>query len=183
MPTTFTPSPYTISCPIPDNLTPLSPNGFMFSIAKLPDVSFFCQQVDLPQIDLGDIDQMTPLVVTPVPGEMMTFGELQVQFLVDSQMLNYQSIFNWINGLAFPIDHQQYTDFIGSDNTHYSELAKNYSDGTLSILSGTNTVVKQLQFIDLYPSSLGSLTFQSTNQDVNYLVGNATFRYTYYKFL
>lgn len=183
MPVTITPNPYTISCPFPDNIVPLSPNGFMLSIAKLPSVNFFCQQVDLPEVDLGDIEQATPLTIVPVPGEMLSFGELRVQFLVDAEMANYQAIFNWMNGLGFPIKHEQYTDYVATDNTHFSELAKNYSDGTLSILTGTNTVAKQVQFIDLYPTTLGSLTFQATNTDVQYLVGNATFKYTYYKFL
>ena len=183
MPINITPPQYTISCPIPDNLTPLSPNGFMLSIAKLPEVNFFCQQVDLPQVDLGNIEQMTPLSIVQIPGEMLSFGELHVQFLVDNMMLNYTSVFNWLRGLGFPQDHQQYTDYIGNDTTHYSEGAKAYSDGTLSILTGTNVTSKQIQFVDLYPTSLGSLTFQSTNTDVQYLVGNATFKYTYYKFL
>ena len=183
MPITITPSQTTISCPLPDNLTPLSPNGFMLSIAKLPQVNFFCQQVDLPAVDLGNIEQATPLAIAMVPGEMLTFSELHVQFLVDSEMLNYTSVFNWMKGLGFPTDHQEYTDYIGTDKTHYSELAKSYSDGTLSILSGVNTPVKQVQFIDMYPVSIGSLTFASSNTDVQYLVGNATFKYTYYKFL
>ena len=102
-------SPTTISCPFPDNLTPLSPNGFMFNVAKLPDMNFFCQQVDLPQLDLGDIEMATPLVMNPIPGEMLTFSELHVQFLVDSEMKNYQAIFNWLNGLGFPQDNTQYT--------------------------------------------------------------------------
>ena len=78
MPINITPPQYTISCPIPDNLTPLSPNGFMLSIAKLPEVNFFCQQVDLPQVDLGNIEQMTPLSIVQIPGEMLSFGELHV---------------------------------------------------------------------------------------------------------
>lgn len=183
MPVNITPTPYTISCPFPDNLTPLSPNGFMLTIAKLPEVSFFCQQVDLPQIDLGNIEVANPLIVNNIAGEMMQFAELHIQFLIDSNMANYKSVFNWMNGLGFPESHQQYTDYLASDTTHYSEIAKSYSDGTLSMLSGVNTIAQQVQFIDMYPTSLGSLTFQSTNTDVQYLVGNATFKYTYYKFL
>lgn len=176
-------SPSTISCPFPDNLVPLSPNGFMLSIAKLPGISFFCQQVDLPALDIGNIDQATPLAINPVPGEMLAFSDLHVQFLVDSEMTNYQAIFNWINGLGFPENHTQYTNYINSDTMHYSETAKAYSDGTLTILTGQNNVAKQLSFVDMYPTSIGSLSFQSTNADVQYLVGNATFKYTYYKFL
>jgi len=42
-----------LSCPIPSNINPLSPNGFLFNILKLPNLSFFCQSVNLPGITLG----------------------------------------------------------------------------------------------------------------------------------
>ena len=70
-----------------------------------------------------------------------------------------------------------------ADQIATGELAKNYSDATLQILGSNNTVVKNVQFYDMFPIALDSLVFQATNQDVNYLIGNATFRYGYYKFL
>lgn len=173
----------TISCPVPDNITPLSPNGFMFAIQKLPDLNFFCQQVNLPGIQLGDPTFSNPFQVQPIPGETLTYDQLTVQFLVDVEMKNYTALYNWIVALGFPNDYSQYVNFINTDERlSISELAKNYSDATLQILSGNNQVVKTVQFIDLFPISIDSLVFQATNQDVQYLVGNATFRYGYYKF-
>lgn len=173
----------TISCPLPGNITPMSPNGFNFTITKLPDLSFFCQQVTLPALSIGAPEQMTPFSTTPIPGEMSTFDQLQVQFLVDSEMKNYKAIHNWLIALSFPQSYEQYTNFVDGDANQYGELARNYSDGTLSMLDGANNVASTVQFVDLFPISLEGLTFQSTNTDVQYLVGSATFRYTYYKFL
>jgi hypothetical protein len=173
----------TITCPIPDNITPLSPNGFLFSVQKLPQLSFFCQQVNLPGLLLGSPEFGNPFQVQPIPGETLTYDNLTVQFLVDSRMENYTAIYNWIVALGFPNDYEQYVNFVDEDDRGMtSELSKNYSDATLQILSGNNQVVKTVQFIDLFPTAIDSLMFQATNQDVNYLVGNATFRYGYYKF-
>jgi hypothetical protein len=174
----------TISCPIPENITPLSPNGFLFSIQKLPNLNFFCQQANLPGITLGAPEFGNPFRIQPIPGETLTYDELNIQFLVDSKMNNYQQLYNWIVALGFPNEYEQYTTFISEDDRGaISELARNYSDATLQILSGTNTVVKTVQFVDLFPVTIDSLMFQSTNSDVQYLVGNATFRYGYYKLL
>jgi hypothetical protein len=173
----------TLSCPIPANLTPLSPNGFNFSISKLPEVSFFCQQVQLPGISIGSPQQVNPFVNVPVPGEILTYDQLEIQFLVDVQMANYKSIYNWLVALGFPDNYEQYKAYIDSDTTKYTELAKNYSDGTLQILTGTNNVAAIVSFQDMFPISIGSLMFQATNTDVQYLVGSASFRYTSYKFL
>jgi hypothetical protein len=173
----------TISCPVPTNINPLSPNGFMFGIQKLPNISFFCQSVNLPGITLGAPEFGNPFNVAPIPGETLIYDQLTVQFLVDEQMANYQSIYNWIVALGFPESYDQYVTFVDGDTNNYSELAKNYSDATLQILTANNVTARTVQFIDLFPVSLDSLQFAGTNNDVQYLIGNATFRYGYYKFL
>lgn len=173
----------TISCPIPDNLTPLSPNGFSFSVSKLPDIMFFCQQVNLPGITLGAPEFGNPFQTAPIPGDTLTYDTLNIQFLVDSEMRNYKTIYNWIVALGFPENYEQYKAFVSADVNNYSELAKNYSDATLSILTGKNNIAQQVQFVDLFPATLESMVFQSTSTDVNYIVGNATFRYAYYKLI
>ena len=173
----------TITCPIPSNIVPLSPNGFMFNITKLPSLSFFCQQVNIPGITLGAPEFGNPFNVQPIPGETLTYDQLTVQFLVDSRMENYKSIYNWIIALGFPQSYEQYITFTEADTLNYSELATNYSDATLTILNGNNTTSQVIQFYDMFPTTIDSLMFAATNSDVQYLVGNATFRYGYYKFL
>lgn len=173
----------TITCPVPSNINPLSPNGFMFTIQKLPSLSFFCQSVNLPGITLGAPEFGNPFNVAPIPGETLTYDQLTVQFLVDENMANYQAIYNWIVALGFPESYEQYTTFTDNDTANYSELAKNYSDATLQILTANNATAKIVQFIDMFPIGIDSLQFAGTNSDVQYLIGNATFRYGYYKFL
>lgn len=170
-----------LSCPIPSNINPLSPNGFMFSIKKLPELTFFCQEVNLPNITLGESMMSTPLVNIPVPGETLEFQSLEVQFLIDSEMQNYTAIYNWMSGLAFPVSYEQHKQFVATSGDTL-DSTKFYSDATLQILGNTNSSVKIVKFVDVFPISLNSLTFTSTSQDVQYLMGNATFRYTYYMF-
>ena len=174
----------TISCPIPSDINPLTPNGFRFEITKLPEVTYFCQQVNLPGIMLGAPELANPFRLEPVPGESITYDQLSVQFLIDTSMANYRAIYNWMIALGFPQDYEQYKDLVGNDQTSsYLELSKNYSQATLQILDNLNSPVATIQFQDLFPISLESLVLASSNTDVNYMVGNATFRYGYYKFL
>lgn len=172
-----------LSCPIPNNINPLSPNGFQFSITKLPEVTYFCQEVNLPEIQLGIADQVTPFSDAKIPGEKLVFGELQIQFLIDEQMANYIAIFNWINGLGFPKDKSQYRNWMEEHQLFTeSTLQQNYSDATLAILNSNNNPSKTVRFIDIFPTSINSLIFNSTSTDVQYLIGNASFSYTYYEF-
>ena len=172
-----------LACPVPTNLNPLSPNGFKFNIEKLGEVEYFCQEVNIPGITIGDPILANPFRAIPLPGDHLTYDTLNVKFLIDANMENYIAIHNWIVALGFPEDYDQYIDYINTNQFGVlSELAKSYSDATLQILSGANTPVKTLNFKDLVPRSIGSLTFQSTNQDVLYLVGDATFSFSYYTF-
>jgi hypothetical protein len=170
--------------PIPSssNLSPLSPNGFNFTISKAADIAFYCQQANLPGITLGEPTFSTPFATNPVPGDALTYDSLQIQFLVDEEMLNYNVLYNWIVALGFPESYDQYVTFLAGDTTQYDELAKNYSDATLEILDSNNNVVRTITFYDAFPTTLDSITFASTNEGVNYVVGSATFRFGHFKF-
>lgn len=174
----------TLTCPIPSNINPLQTNGFLFSINKLPSISFFCQEANVPSIDLPSADMSTPLVLAPLPGDKINFGDLNITFLIDGDMANYIAIHNWMIGLGFPESHEQYANFLASrtDSLNRNELIAGFSDGNLQILSSSNNALKTVHFIDLFPTSLQSLQMQSTTTETTYLAGNATFRYTYYKF-
>lgn len=172
-------------CPVPNNINPLTPNGYRLSVEKLPNLSYFAQEADLPSIDLPSIPIGTPFSVSQMAGEMLTFSDFQINFLIDENMDNYVAIHNWMIGLGFPESYEQYKSFKSTDdrnldNTAAENLA-NYSDGFLQILGSNNNPVRTVMFKDLYPTSLGTVTFQSTVNDIQYLVATATFRYTYYK--
>jgi hypothetical protein len=175
----------TLTCPNPSNINPLSPTGFLLSIQKLPEVAYFAQEVTLPSVDLPPIDMNTPLSRLSLTGETLTYGELTINFMVDEDMKNYTAMYNWLKGLGFPQDHQQYSEFIEkskSDTNSYnkSENLSSYSDGTLSILGSNNKPIRAITFVDLHPVSLSSLQFIANATDVNYLIGSATFIYTYF---
>ena len=174
----------TTTCPFPSNINPLSPNGFQFNISKLPELTYFCQQAEIPTLSLPATTQATPLSTNIMAGEILDYSELTVQFLVDENMANYKAIHNWMIGLGFPESYEQYANFRAqSDFADLSDVKKNFSDGFLQVLGNNNQVVQTIEFYDMYPVSLQALTFQATNMDVTYLIGNVTFRYDIYKFV
>lgn len=173
-----------LTCPIPSNINPLQSNGFMFSVNKLPEIAFFCQEVSIPAIQLPSADIESPLVLAPIPGEKMTFNDLSVTFMIDENMINYVAVYDWIVGLGFQESHSQYRalmqERIGS--LARNELVAGYSDGTLSILNSSNNPIRTVRFVDMYPTSLSSVQLQSTTTDTTYLAGVVDFKYTYYYF-
>ena len=85
-----------------ENRNFLSPTGFRFSLRRSPKSAFFCNQVNIPDIQLGVANQATYLRDIPVPGDKIDFGDLNIRFLIDEDLGNYMEIQNWIRGLGFP---------------------------------------------------------------------------------
>lgn len=171
-----------LTCPSPSNINPLNPNGFLFSVSKLPELTFFVQDVELPSLSIGTATQASSVQDIKIPGETAEFGSLSIGFLVDEQFANYKAIYAWMVGLTYPETHDMYKAFLASakNANAYSELAKGYSDASLTILNSNNNPVQRISFIDTFPTSLSTLPFTSQSSDVQFLRATATFDYTYY---
>ena len=156
----------------------LSPIGFKFTLAKEPKVSFFSNSSRLPEISLGTAVQTNYLKNIDIPGDRLTYGDLNLTFLVDENLENYMAIHNWLTGLGYPESTSQYEDLIVTDNKREPENA--FSDGSLHILNSNFRDVAIVKFNDLFPVYLSSLEFKSSETDVNYFTAEATFKYTVY---
>ena len=185
----------------PTKLDYAAATQFKFNITKLPKVEFFCTSVNIPGITLGETSQDTPLKTIPIPGDELTYGSLNVDFMVDENLENYREIHGWLTGLGFPKSHEQFETFInaGSDRFPTSNATANsreagkvddvgfdvgaqYSDATLSILSSKNNPVLEVRFRDLYPTTLSGLSYDQQAGDTSYLTGRVSFSYLIYEF-
>tara|TARA_R100001594_G_scaffold118920_1_gene154263 strand:+ start:42 stop:590 length:549 start_codon:yes stop_codon:yes gene_type:complete len=157
----------------------LAPVGFKFTLSKFPKVSFFSNTARIPDITLGTAIQSNYLKDIDVPGDKLTYGELNVRFLVDENLENYMAMHNWLTGLGFPESAQ---DFINktTDQNGQRDLKEQYSDGSLHILNSNYNDIAIVKFKDLFPTYLTSLEFDATESDVNYFTADITFKYTIY---
>ena len=84
----------------PDSKNFLSPVGFKFLIERVPTVEFFCQTVNIPEISIGSRQIETRVKAYDTPGDKMTFGDLQLTFMINENMDNYYEIYKWLKGLS-----------------------------------------------------------------------------------
>ena len=161
----------------------LSPTGFQFSLSKEPKVSFFCTSARIPELSLQTTTQPTYLKDLDIPGEKLTYGDLNLRFLVDEDMTNYMAIHNWLTGLGFSETTQDFVDLTTDDQGLKNQLKEQFSDGSLSILNSNYRVNTIVKFKDLFPVSLSSLEFDTSATDIQYFTADATFKYTIYNIL
>ena len=168
----------------PENRNFLSPTGFKFTLKRTPKVSFFCNSANIPEITLGIANQPSYLKDIDTPGDKIIFGDLNLRFLVDENLENYMEIQNWIRGLGYPESLKQIYDFQNAGYINPRIEAQKqlglYSDGTLQILSSSMIPNFQITFKDLFPYSLGTLSFDATDTDIQYFTADVSFKYTIY---
>ena len=163
-----------------------SPVQFRFKCDKLPKVEFFCQTANIPGIGLGVADIETPLKNIPLPGDKVTYQDLSISFLVDENLENYKELHDWIIGLGAPQKHSQFSDFRALSTDRFSgskPLPEGgmYADATLTVLNSKNIAVTEIRFQNIFPTSLGSLSYDVQASDVNYLQASVDFSYMYYE--
>ena len=166
-----------------ENRNFLAPTGFQFNLKRSPKVAFFCNEANIPDLNLGVAIQANYLRDIPTPGDKIEFGDLSLRFLVDEDLSNYMEIQNWIRGLGYPEEVQEFRDLAAEGiikGAYVKDRQNIYSDGTLQILSNNLVPKFQVNFKDLFPISLTTLTFDATDTDIQYFTANVDFKYTSY---
>ena len=166
-----------------ENRNFLSPTGFKFVLQRSPKVAFFCNQANIPDLNLGIAVQPSYLKDIDIPGDKLIFGDLNLRFLVDENLENYMEIQNWMRGLGYPESVQEFRNLSneGTIQGKYINDRQNiYSDGTLQVLSSNLIAKFQVFFKDLFPYSLSTITFDATDTDIQYFTADVSFKYTVY---
>jgi hypothetical protein len=186
----------------PTKLDYASPTQFKFSILKLPKVEYFCTSVNIPGINLGgNLSQATSLKDVPLPGDKLTYEPLQMTFLVDENLENFQEIHGWLVGLGFPRDHAEFRNLLSSSNDRFptrnasnisteagkskfaaADAGPTLSDATLTVLSSKNNAQLEVRFRDVYPTGVTGLQYDQQANDVDYLTATVSFNYLIYDF-
>ena len=142
----------------PKNINPLADVQFKFDVGALPNTSFFIQTVNLPGIALEGAVMATPQLqnFTRHTG-VITYEPLNVTFMIDEYLKNWQEVFEWM---------------VGDENK--------YTTAVLTILSSAMNATMEFHFKDIFPTSLSEVSFDSTTTDPVYQVATVNFNYTEY---
>lgn len=148
------------------NLNYLSPTGYKVTIdsTQFANTSYFCVACTLPPITAPEASLPFRGHENAEPSDTLSFGTLDIRFIVDQEMTNYIELYNWITNNAW-------TD------------QRLLCDVTLTILDSRNNLDRQIRFLDAFPVALGGMDFSTQTQEVEHVTVNASFRYTQFEFV
>ena len=101
-----------------------------------------------------------------IPGGGVAFGDFSVTFIVDEDLKNYNSIYNWIR-----------------DNGNADQMAREtpekdiFTNGQLLITTSQYNPAFVVDYQNLFPVALTNLQFDATIGDVEYITANVTFKH------
>ena len=153
----------------PANMNNATVNNFKFVMAKIPELEYFCQSVNIPSITMGEALQPNPLIDRPIPGDKLTFGELSIEFIIDEELRSYEALHNWMTSITRPQTTNQYAgeSFV-------------YSDAALIVTTNSSNPLLEITFKDIFPTSLGDINF-TTAGNADPLIGDVSFRFRAYE--
>ena len=155
----------------------LNPIEFQFEVKRLPNVEFYVQSVNIPDISSGVTTQQTPFKNIYRPGDKVEFGDLQITCAIDENMETYKEVWNWLIALTYPNGFEQYQALTEPSGDGL------YSDATLIIANSSKNANIEINFRDIFPINIGSIELDTTLSDVTPPRVEFTFKYAYYEFV
>ncbi len=129
-----------------------------------PEVEFATQAFRFPEIRAVYPTRAGPTQWMPEVPSGLEYGDLIVNFLIDSSMDNYSSIVEWIQA-SITMERSRVT-----------------SDVTVMFLDSTKQITKRAVFADVFPIHITEIDYAVAITDPEPLIATATFKYTNYKF-
>jgi hypothetical protein len=87
---------------------------------------------------------------------IIEYEQLNVGFLIDEYLKNWQEVFEWMKG------------------------SPSYTSAVLTILSSSMNPTMEIHFNEIFPISLSEIPFDSTTTEPTYQIATITFNYTDY---
>ena len=124
---------------------------------------------NLPGVELGSKDLRWQGGVTHIPDAVSSWAALTVNFVVDEDLTNWTTIFNWIM-----LMHNNKDKYVATLASEYS------TDAMLVLTDNWKKPLLKFQFIKLWPTSLAEcqLSYRSGEQ---LLESSITFKYDRYE--
>lgn len=164
----------------PQNTNYLQPTKFLLTFARALNAQYFCQSVNLPGISINELPQPTPLAPLYVPGNKINYEHFTMTFIVDEELRAWTDIHDWIKGMSFPNSPTQYNQLNQQGRAATQAPQPQYADGILHIHSGLNNPNITIHFADMFPVSLSTIDFTTTDDNSTTMTATATFRFAYF---
>jgi hypothetical protein len=145
----------------------LKTSNFIIQTRDSNHMEFFCQEVQIPGFQIGNLDIGHQAMKDKRPGDSVEWEDLTLTILCDEDLNAFKDVYKYLN-----LTHDPYTNTL--------EVRQEVFDATLFITSNKNNPKFKIKFYDAWFQSVSPIQFQSTSPDENNLTFTVGIRYNYY---
>jgi len=151
---------------VTSNKNLLSLTGFKLQISgnDYKNTEYFAVSASLPSITLPEIELNYRNRHGYLPGEKIQYDAINIRIAIDEELKVYEEIYGWI-----------------LHNTKEKNL--DVRDMTLNFLTSHNNVSRAMRFTNAFPTSVGSVEFNTQLTEVEYAYVDVSFRYDTFEFV
>ncbi len=165
----------------------LSSVEFRFVIERLPNVEFYVQQVNIPGVNSGYAERMTPFKSIYTPGDTLVYEDLAMTIIADENMLAFKESLDWLEAITRPesftgyasLNSPQVAGGAGAKTANPSGTGVT-SSGSIIIMDSNKNPNLRLTFKEMFPVAVGGVQLNTTEADVNPPTFDITFKYSDY---
>lgn len=152
----------------PENTNFLQPTKYVLTFAELPDTTYFCQKAAIPGVKLGEAVQATPNLDLFHSGTKLQYSTFDITFLVNEDLSSWTTIYNWMKDLS-------------SVESSYTERRATKKQAVLTVMSNQNNPKLRVKYVNVWPTSISDLQFDTKLSADTVITADATFRYDYFE--
>jgi hypothetical protein len=165
---------------LPANTNYLQASKFLITFDRIPNVQYFCQEVNLPGLQIPISVIHTPLLDFQSPGTKIQYSPFVMTFNVNEDISNWKEMYDWFLSMASPTGFQE-RNYLAEKNSKKT-TGKLYSDITLTVLSALNNPIVKVRFVETFPISLTDIQFDTKSSAENIITATCTFNFDYFYF-
>lgn len=167
----------TIDCG--DNTNLFQPTGFRVIIDRrhYGTFQFFVARVNHPgaQNPANEAPFRGKTNGVPFPGNTISYGELNMDVLLDEDFAGYKEIYDW---MLRHVNEEQIAE--RNSFTSSQSPVPSYADIHITALNSNNGKNVEFRYKDCIPVSLGDVAFDAQNSSVEYITFPVSFRFSYF---
>jgi len=166
----------------PQNTNYLQPTKYVLQFDRIGSVQYFCQNVNIPGMNLGQAMYPTPFVDIPIASNKLIYNPLNINFAIDEALDSWNQLNLWFRSIASPKSFEERNQLASKQNAYKTSKLPSYSDATLTVLSALNNPILRVHFYNVFPITLSDVSFDTKTSADEILTADASFMFEYFDF-
>lgn len=131
-----------------ENLNYLLPTKATLDVIGAENFSLTVQNFKIPKVFGYIVEQPTPNLSVPLPGNKLVYSTLEVSIIVTENLKSWKEIHDWMTEIYAPVSREQF-----KNKRLYLQPA------ILTVYTSANNPYARIKFIDMFPIKMDEIIF------------------------